>query len=241
MRFIISNTYEELSQKAAKHILKVINDNPNAVLGLATGSTPIGMYEELIKYTKEEIADFSRVVTFNLDEYIGIPPSHPQSYHYFMQTHFFNHININPQNTHIPNGMAKDLLVECAAYDNQIKSYGDIDIQVLGIGNNGHIGFNEPDDELTIGTHITKLTEDTIKANSRFFESIEQVPTHAITMGLGEIMKAKAILLLANGESKAEIISKLQAGKIDTRIPASVLQMHPNVTVIVDRAAGKLI
>jgi len=241
MRMIIARDYQELSKKAADIIAEVIKNKPNAVLGLATGSTPIGMYKQLVTYNKDKLVDFSKVTTFNLDEYVGIPANHPKSYQYFMKDNFFDHTNIDQKRTHIPNGMTSNIELECNDYDEMIRAHGGIDIQVLGIGNNGHIGFNEPDDTLTVGTHVTRLTEDTIKANARFFDSMDEVPTKAITMGLGDIMKAKEIILIASGEAKADIISKLLAGKIDTQMPASLLQIHPNVTVIVDQLAGQLI
>ncbi|MDF2612249.1 MAG: nagB [Clostridia bacterium] len=241
MKMIVARDYEELSKKAADKIVQVIENKPNAVLGLATGSTPVGMYKQLVAYNKDKLVDFSYVTTFNLDEYLGIPAEHPQSYQYFMKDNLFNHINIDQSKTHVPNGMAEDIELECKTYDEMIRAHGGIDIQVLGIGNNGHIGFNEPDDELIVGTHVTSLTQDTIKANARFFDSMDEVPTKAITMGLGDIMKAKEIILIASGEAKADIISKLLAGKIDTQVPASLLQVHPNVTVIVDEVAAKLI
>lgn len=241
MKIIKTKSYEELSQRAAKELAEVIKSKPDAILGLATGSTPIGMYQELVTYNKEGQVDFSKVTTFNLDEYVGIPAEHPQSYQYFMKNHLFDHINISQEKTHIPNGMAQNIVVECEAYDGQIRGNGGIDIQVLGIGGNGHIGFNEPGDTLAVGTHVTQLAEETIEANARFFASRDEVPTQAITMGMGDIMKAKKILLLASGETKAAIIGELLEGKIDTQMPASLLQMHPDVTVIVDEAAGKLI
>ena len=239
MNIIVTSNYDTLSEAAAKRVVEVVKNKPHAVLGLATGSTPIGMYKQLVVYNRENIVDFSRVTTFNLDEYIGIPSQHPQSYRYFMDHNLFNHININYQNTHVPNGMAKDIQVECEAYDEMLRSGGGIDIQVLGIGNNGHIGFNEPNNALTVGTHVTALAQGTIEANSRFFNTRDEVPMQAITMGIGDIMKAREIILLASGNTKADIICRLLEGKIDTHIPASLLQAHPNVTVIVDQLAGQ--
>ncbi|WP_069998342.1 glucosamine-6-phosphate deaminase [Cellulosilyticum sp. I15G10I2] len=241
MNIIVTANYEVLSETAANRIAEVIKNKPNAVLGLATGSTPIGLYKKLVTYNKENLIDFSRVTTFNLDEYIGIPASHTQSYRYFMDYHLFNHINIDYQKTHVPNGMAKDIQAECEAYDEMLRGHGGIDIQVLGIGNNGHIGFNEPGSALTVGTHVTELAQGTIEANSRFFSTREEVPTQAITMGIGDIMKAREVILLASGITKADIISRLLEDKIDTYIPASLLQAHPHVTVIVDQLAGQLI
>lgn len=241
MKVIIAKDYDEMSKAAADIIKDLVNSTPNCILGLATGSTPIGMYKKLIEYNNRKMVDFSKVTTFNLDEYLGLAGSHPQSYRYFMDDNFFNHININKNNTCVPNGTAENINEECTSYDRKISEAGGIDLQVLGIGNNGHIGFNEPSDTLHVGTHATKLKKDTIIANSRFFNCIEEVPTAAVTMGIGGIMKARQILLLASGNSKAEIISKLVNGKIDTQIPASLLQIHSNVIIIVDEAAGSLL
>lgn len=238
MRIIIAKNYDELSKMAAAQIANLINEKPNCVLGLATGSSPIGMYKELIKLNKEGEINFSKVTTINLDEYRGLSNENPQSYRYFMDVNLFNHINIDKNKTFVPNGMTEDIEKECKEYDERIEKLGGMDLQVLGIGHNGHIGFNEPSDYLNLGTHLTNLSKDTIDANSRFFKTVEEVPTQAITMGLGGIMKAKKILLLANGEKKADIIAKLVEGKISTRVPASILQVHSNVLIIVDEAAG---
>jgi glucosamine-6-phosphate deaminase len=238
MNVLIADNYEEVSKISAEIIAELVRTKPNCVLGLATGSTPIGMYEKLIEFYKEKNVDFSKVTTFNLDEYLGLPGSHSQSYRFFMNNKLFNHINIDINNTFVPNGIANDIQEVCEKYDQMILDAGGIDLQVLGIGNNGHIGFNEPSDALNIGTHVTNLTKSTIEINSRFFNSINEVPTKAITMGLGSIMKAKHIVLIASGSSKADIIGKLVNGKIDTLIPASLLQVHQNVTVIVDKDAG---
>ena len=241
MRLMITESYEELSKAAAEEFAKVIKEKPNAVLGLATGGSPVGMYKELIKMYEKNELDFSKVTTVNLDEYIGLNPEHNQSYRHFMNENLFNHININITNTFVPNGLAENLEVECKEYDKKIMELGGIDIQLLGVGNNGHIAFNEPDEQLSAGTHVISLTENTIEANSRFFENINDVPKKAITMGLGGIMKAKKIILIASGESKAEAIKGLFSGKITTDNPASMLQMHRDVTVIVDKEAAKLI
>ena len=241
MRLMITESYEELSKAAAEEFAKVIKEKPNAVLGLATGGSPVGMYKELIKMYEKNELDFSKVTTVNLDEYIGLNPEHSQSYRHFMNENLFNHININIANTFVPNGLADNLEVECKEYDKKIMELGGIDIQLLGVGNNGHIAFNEPDEQLSAGTHVISLTENTIEANSRFFENINDVPKKAITMGLGGIMKAKKIILIASGESKAEAIKGLFSGKITTDNPASMLQMHRDVTVIVDKEAAKLI
>ena len=239
MRLMITESYEELSKAAAEEFAKVIKEKPNAVLGLATGGSPVGMYKELIKMYEKNELDFSKVTTVNLDEYIGLNPEHNQSYRHFMNENLFNHINIT--NTFVPNGLADNLEVECKEYDKKIMELGGIDIQLLGVGNNGHIAFNEPDEQLSAGTHVISLTENTIEANSRFFENINDVPKKAITMGLDGIMKAKKIILIASGESKAEAIKGLFSGKITTDNPASMLQMHRDVTVIVDKEAAKLI
>lgn len=238
MKVIIAKNYDEMSAAAAQIIKDLVNLKPNCILGLATGSTPVGMYKHLIEYNMNNQVDFSKVTTFNLDEYLGLHGSHPQSYRYFMDSNFFNHVNIDKSNTFVPNGIAENIDEECLSYDRRISEAGGIDLQVLGIGNNGHIGFNEPSDTLYVGTHAAKLKEDTIAANSRFFNSIEEVPTSALTMGVGGIMKARQIILLASGTAKAEIIGNLVNGKINTHIPASLLQIHSNVTVIVDEAAG---
>lgn len=239
MQLFIEKDYLAMSKKAAQIFADEIRKKPNLVLGLATGSTPIGTYKELIRMYEEEGLDFSQVVSFNLDEYYGLTPDNPQSYNYFMFEHLFNRINIQRQNIHIPDGRASDIEKFCREYDKKIESFGGIDVQLLGIGVNGHIGFNEPADKLILGTHLTDLTDDTIQANSRFFDSPDQVPTKAITMGIGAIMKAKKIVLLANGKSKAEIMAKLvNADYVTTEIPATLLKLHPDVTVIMDREAG---
>jgi glucosamine-6-phosphate deaminase len=241
MKVIVAKNYEEMSKIAAKEIAKLLYVKPNAVLGLATGSTPEGVYKELSELNKQHKVDFSKVTSYNLDEYKGLKGEHPQSYRYFMDTNLFNHVNIDKNKTYVPNGIAENYEVECRRYDEAIENAGGIDLQLLGIGTNGHIGFNEPSDFLNLNTHVTELTEDTIKANSRFFDGIEEVPTEAITMGLGSIMKAKKIILLASGLKKAEIILKLVEDKISTRVPASMLQVHQNVLVIVDQEAGSLL
>lgn len=241
MNVIITKNYEELSKVAAKEMAEVIKNNPSAILGLATGGSPIGMYKELIRMNKDGEIDFSTVTTVNLDEYVGLSGEHPQSYRYFMNDNLFNHINIDKKNTYVPNGLAKDVEEECKNYDSKIAQLGGTDVQLLGIGNNGHIAFNEPDEALVSGTHLTNLTEDTIKANARFFDSIDEVPKTALTMGLGGIMKSKKIIVIASGESKAEAVKAMVNGKISTNMPASMLQMHRDVVVIVDEEAAKLL
>lgn len=241
MKLIVVNNYEELSKVAAKEFSKIIKEKENVVLGLATGGSPVGMYKELIRMYEQKELNFSKTTTVNLDEYIGLNPEHNQSYRYFMNNNLFNHINIDKSNTFVPNGLAEDLEAQCKEYDQKISELGGIDIQLLGVGNNGHIAFNEPNNELSSGTHIISLTDNTIEANARFFDNIYDVPRKAITMGVGGIMKAKKIILIASGESKAEAIKGIFSGKITTANPATMLQMHRDVTVIVDEAAAKLI
>ncbi|WP_353096807.1 glucosamine-6-phosphate deaminase [Tissierella praeacuta] len=238
MKIIVEKDYESISKMAGKIFIEAIAKKPDIILGLATGSTPIGMYKEMIRAYKEEGLDFSKVKTFNLDEYVGLSPEHLSSYRYFMNNELFNHININKENTHVPNGNAENVEEYCKKYDEMIKEAGGIDIQVLGIGQNGHIAFNEPDDSLSVGTNIVQLAENTIKANSRFFDSIEEVPKAAITMGIGSIFKARKILLLASGKNKAPIIKKLlNYNKVTTQLPASFLLLHSDVTIIADEEA----
>lgn len=238
MKLIVKKDYNDMSLLAAEIIKENIEKKPNLILGLATGSTPEGMYKQLIRFHKEEGVDFSKVTSFNLDEYVGIDEKHPNSYNYFMKDILFDHININMENTFIPNGRAENVNDYCKQYDNLIEDKGGIDIQILGIGENGHIAFNEPDGELNVGTSVVDLTQTTIKSNSRFFESIDEVPKTAITMGIGSIMKAKKIILLASGKSKSNIIKKLlNSDKLTTQLPASMLLLHPDVTIIVDEEA----
>ncbi len=238
MKLIIEKNYDLLSKTAANIVKEEIEKKPNIILGLPTGSTPIGMYKELIRMHKEEGLDFSQVTTFNLDEYVGIDEENPNSYYYFMKDKFFNHINIDSKKTFIPDGKTKGLANYYKEYDELIKRKGGIDLQILGIGENGHIGFNEPDDELNIGTTIVHLSESTIEANSRFFDTIDQVPKKAITMGIGSIMKSKKIILLVSGINKRKIVNQLLKGNIiTTKLPASMLLLHPDVIVIVDEEA----
>lgn len=241
MKILVEKNYEAMSKKAAEEMAEVVKEKNDCVLGLATGGTPVAMYKELIKMYQNGKLDFSKVSSINLDEYRGISGEHPQSYRYFMNTNLFNHINIDKSKTFVPNGLAEDAEKECEEYDNKIEELGGIDIQLLGIGPNGHIGFNEPDEYLHTKTHLTQLKDTTIEANARFFDNINDVPKEALTMGLGGIMKAKKILLIASGKNKAEVIKALASGKITTQIPATLLQVHPNVTVIVDEDAASLI
>ena len=232
MKIIETNSYEELSRIAADLVGAQVILKPDCVLGLATGSTPIGLYDNLIARCKDGALDFSAVRSVNLDEYCGLDGSNDQSYRYFMDTHLFNHVNIDKENTHVPSGLAADLAAEGEQYDAMIRELGGIDIQVLGIGLDGHIGFNEPDDHFTGPTHEVELDPSTIEANARFFASIDDVPRSAITMGMASIMQARKILLLASGANKKEIMDKALFGPITPQVPASLLQIHPDVTVI---------
>ena len=221
-----------MSRQAANIISAQVIIKPDSVLGLATGSTPIGAYDQLGKWYKKGDLDFSKVTTVNLDEYVGMSGDNPQSYRYFMEKNFFANINIKKENTFVPNGTAKDLVAECTNYDARIKNLGGIDLQLLGIGVDGHIGFNEPSDCFEKNTHVVTLHESTISANSRFFESIDDVPKKELTMGMVSIMQAKKILLIANGKQKEEILNKALYGPITPQIPASILQLHPDITII---------
>ncbi|MGQ9799777.1 MAG: glucosamine-6-phosphate deaminase [Ignavibacterium sp.] len=241
MLVIIKENYEELSKEAAKQVASLIRKKPDCVIGFATGSTPLGLYKELIRMHKTEGLDFSKVVSFNLDEYVGLPPTHPESYHYFMWENLFKHININPSNVYIPMGMVEDIDAFCEWYENKIIEHGGIDLQILGIGSNGHIAFNEPGSSLGSRTRIKTLKENTRLDNSRFFNSIDEVPKYAITMGVGTIMEAKRLLLLANGINKAEAIKQTIEGPIMAKYPATIVQLHRYATIIVDKeAASKL-
>lgn len=232
MKLIYAKDYSDLSRKAANIISAQVILKPNSVLGLATGSTPIGTYKQLIDWYEKGDIDFSLARSVNLDEYVGINSDNEQSYRYFMDKHLFSHINIKEENTYVPNGKAVDLQEECKVYDALIQKVGGIDMQLLGIGHNGHIGFNEPDQAFEKTTHIVELGETTINANARFFDSIEEVPRKAITMGIKSIMQAQKILLIANGKDKEEIINKALNGPVTPAIPASILQLHPDLTVI---------
>ena len=238
MEVIITKTAEDMSALAADIIERQLLSKPNSVLGLATGSTPIGTYQELIRRYREKGLDFSQVVTFNLDEYLGLPPTHPQSYRYFMDEHLFRHVNIPPGNIHVPYGHADSVLDFCKWYEDQIRNAGGIDIQILGIGSDGHIAFNEPGSSLGSRTRLKTLTEQTIKDNARFFKDADEVPLFAITMGVGTILEARKILLLANGTNKAEIVAQAIEGPITAQVSASALQLHRDVLVIVDQEAG---
>lgn len=241
MEIIIQSDPESASRVAARVILRLLREKPNAVLGLATGSTPLLLYRELIRLHQEKQIDFSRVTTFNLDEYIGLAPDHPQSYHSFMWENLFRHINLPAPNVHIPDGQAKDIPAFCARYEEQIRAAGGLDLQVLGIGTDGHVGFNEPTSSLVSRTRIKTLTVQTRKDNARFFGSEDKVPHHVITMGVGTVMDARQCLLLAFGAAKAQAIAGAVEGPITAMNPASALQMHPAVKVFLDEpAAGRL-
>ncbi len=232
MRIIKAENYEDLSRKAANVLSAQVILKPNSVLGLATGSTPIGTYKQLIDWYNKGDVDFSMTKSINLDEYEGLGEDSSQSYRYFMNHQFFDHININKKNTHVPNGCAEDLEKECRRYDRLIAELGGIDMQLLGIGHDGHIGFNEPGEAFEKTTHVVELTEQTIRANARFFGSEELVPRRAVTMGIKSIMQARALLLVANGPDKEEIMHKALFGPVTPNVPASILQFHPNLTVV---------
>ena len=241
MEVIIKETYEEISKLAAEMIAEQVNKKPDSVLGFATGSTPVGTYQELIRLNKEGKVDFSKVKTFNLDEYIGLDPEHNQSYHYFMNENLFAHINIKPENWHVPPGKADDFKKACEEYEQMIVYSGGLDIQLLGIGGNGHIAFNEPVSSLGSRTRVKTLTKKTIEDNARFFENIEDVPRFAVTMGIGTIMEARKVILLGNKANKADAIAATVEGPITAMVPATVVQLHRDATIIVEKeAASKL-
>ncbi|MGG4011648.1 glucosamine-6-phosphate deaminase [Bacillus smithii] len=241
MRVVKVANYEEMSQKAAECIIRQVKEKPDSVLGLATGGTVIGTYQLLAKDHQKNGTSYRQILTVNLDEYIGISPEHEQSYHFYMKKRLFDHVQIPPENTYLPDGQAEDLEEECKRYDERIESLGGIDLQLLGIGVNGHIGFNEPGTPFDSKTHIVELSESTRKANARFFNTLEEVPKKAITMGIETIMKSKKILLLASGLKKAPIIRKLFQEGITEEIPASVLKKHENVVLIADEEALSLV
>jgi glucosamine-6-phosphate deaminase len=235
---IIVSDYEEMSARAAQIAIAELRKKPDMVLGLATGGTPEGLYARLIDAHKNDGLDFDRVVTYNLDEYVGLGPDHEQSYRYFMNDKLFNHINVKPENTHVPDGLAEPLLAHCAAYDQMIRDAGGIDLQVLGIGRDGHIAFNEPGTSLGSPTHVTALTRETIEDNARYFTSQDEVPRFAVTMGIASILGARKCLMLASGANKAEAVRATIEGPVTSQITASALQMHPDTVCIVDEAAA---
>jgi glucosamine-6-phosphate deaminase len=240
MLVIVKNTCKELSEEAARIVANAIKQKSTTTIGFATGGTQLGMYQELIRLHREEGLDFSRVVTFNLDEYLGLAPDHPQSYHYYMYKNFFDHINISHQNIHIPDGTIRNSYeIYCEEYEKSIQSAGGIDLQVLGIGRNGHIGFNEPTSSLGSRTRVKTLTTETMEQNRRFFQSEDEVPQCVITMGVGTILEAQRILLLASGEKKTRAVTDAIEGPITASRTGSALQLHKDVTVVLDKAAGQ--
>jgi glucosamine-6-phosphate deaminase len=241
MRVIVERNKEGVSKRAAQLVANLVRKRPNCVLGLATGSTPLEMYAELIRMHKEESLDFSRVVTFNLDEYVGLSGTHPQSYRYFMQQNLFDHINIDPRDTHVPDGRALDFEAYCAQYERLIVDEGGIDLQVLGIGGDGHIAFNEPGSSLGSRTRLKTLTAETVRDNARFFGGEHEVPRLAITMGVGTILESRQCLLLAAGAHKAKAIRETIEGPITAQITASALQLHRDVIAILDEEAARLL
>lgn len=241
MRILVTDSYEAMSREAAKILAGQIWLWPDTVLGLATGSTPVGMYRELVRLHRDEGLDFSQVTSFNLDEYVGLGREDDQSYQAFMHKQLFDQVNIDVAKTHVPNGKAEDIGAECERYERSIREAGGIDLQVLGIGRNAHIGFNEPDDHFARQTHRVALKESTIRANSRFFEREADVPRYAISMGIGTILKARRILLLANGREKAQAVYDAVLGDITPEHPASILQFHPQAMLILDREAASLL
>ncbi|OQX82569.1 glucosamine-6-phosphate deaminase [candidate division KSB1 bacterium 4484_87] len=241
MLVVVKSDYDDMSRTAAQIVSELVRKKPDCVIGFATGSTPLGTYKELIRLHREEGLDFSKVTTFNLDEYVGLPPSHPQSYHYFMWENLFKHINVDKRFVHIPQGMANDVELFCEWYEEKIEKAGGIDLQILGIGANGHIAFNEPGSSLGSRTRIKTLDELTKRDNARFFEKDEEVPKYAITMGVGTIMDAKELLLLASGSQKADAIKQTVEGPITALYPATIVQMHRKATIVCDEDAASLL
>ncbi len=237
MKIYKAKDYKDMSRKAANIISAQVIMKPNCVLGLATGSTPIGTYAQLVEWYNKGDLDFSEVTTVNLDEYKGLPRTNDQSYYYFMHQHLFDRVNIDPERTNVPNGMEPDAEKECGRYEELIRSLGGVDLQLLGLGHNGHIGFNEPGEAFEKETHCVDLTESTIEANKRFFASADDVPKQAYTMGIKTIMQAKKILIVVNGENKADIVERAFFGPVTPEVPASILQLHNEVTLVVDEAA----
>jgi len=241
MEVVIKDTYEEISAAAAQMVAAHVRNKADAVLGLATGSSPLGLYKELIRMHRDEGLDFSKVTTFNLDEYVGLTPDHDQSYHYFMYENLFKHVNVSPGKTHVPAGTSDDYLAFCQWYEDKIEQAGGIDIQVLGIGSDGHIAFNEPGSSLASRTRVKTLAEQTIEDNARFFAKKEDVPIYSVTMGVGTIIEADTCILLANGEGKADAIAAAVEGPVSSSCTASALQLHPDTIFFIDEAAaGKL-
>ena len=241
MNIHVMKTPEEIGKAAAALFAAKVISNPNCILGMATGSTPLPTYDALVDLYKSGVISFETIRTFNLDEYVGIDRSHEQSYYRFMFDNLFSKVDIKPENVKVPVGQSDNLDKECTSYDAAIDAAGGIDLQILGIGNNGHIAFNEPCEVFPFGTHIVDLTPSTIEANTRFFNSADEVPKKAISMGIGSIMKAKEIMIIATGASKADAVNKMINGEVDPQVPASVLQLHPNVTVFLDTEAASML
>src|SRR3954471_4527433 len=238
MEVVVMPSYEAMSLAAAKLVADVLNAKPNAVLGMATGSTPLGVYQELVRMHREEGLDFAQVTTFNLDEYVGLQRQHPQSYYYFMHENFFRHVNVSPGNIYIPSGTTSNYRSFCDWYEQRIKECGGIDVQILGIGSGGHIAFHEPGSSLSSRTRLKTLARSTIEDNSRFFKHADEVPIYAITMGVGTILEAKTLVLLGYGENKASAVAAMVEGPVTSMITASALQMHPSAMVFLDEAAA---
>lgn len=241
MRVCTYDTAEQAGCATALILASCLIRRPESVLGMATGSTPIPAYQELIRLHQRGLVDFSRAVSFNLDEYVGLPENHPCSYHRFMQEQLFGHVNIRPEAVHVPDGNAADLEAAARAYDEAIRDAGGIDVQLLGIGRNGHIGFNEPDEHFVYGCHVVRLTASTIQANQRFFASEAEMPRRAVSLGIGSIMNARQILLIATGESKAQAVREAVYGDVTPKIQASILRTHPDVIFLLDRGAASLL
>lgn len=235
---IFIDTPEKVAEMAAQRYVELLKEKPNAILGGATGSTPLLLYAELVRLNKAGEVSFAKAKSFNLDEYVGLDGTHDQSYRYFMDKNLFEHIDIDMANTRVPSGLDTTIAAE---YDKEIEAAGGIDMQLLGIGNNGHIGFNEPGTPFGSNTHVVELTESTRQANARFFESIDDVPTHAVTMGIKTVMNAKKVILIATGKAKAPIVREFIKGDVTEEVPASVLQLHPNVEVFLDHEAASLL
>ena len=241
MRIYVTEDYNAMSHRVASILAAQVMLKPDCVLGLATGSTPVGAYKQLVEWYKKGDLDFAQVRSINLDEYVGLAPTHDQSYRYFMQSNLFDHVNIVPDNTNVPNGLAENAAEECRRYNEVIHTLGPIDLQLLGMGHNGHIGFNEPADAFELETHVVDLTDTTIQANARFFASADEVPRQAMTMGIQTIMQAKKVLVAVSGKDKAEIVKKAFTGPVTPHVPASILQMHPDVILVGDKAALSLL
>ncbi|MGO5022752.1 glucosamine-6-phosphate deaminase [Lawsonibacter sp. LCP25S3_G6] len=241
MRIYVTEDYNAMSHRVASILAAQVMLKPDCVLGLATGSTPVGAYKQLVEWYKKGDLDFSQVRSINLDEYVGLAPTHDQSYRYFMQSNLFDHVNIVPDNTNVPYGLAENAAEECRRYNEVIHTLGPIDLQLLGMGHNGHIGFNEPADAFELETHVVDLTDTTIQANARFFASADEVPRQAMTMGIQTIMQAKKVLVAVSGKDKAEIVKKAFTGPVTPHVPASILQMHPDVILVGDKAALSLL